>query len=37
MYKVFDSFGNLMRVFHSYQAAATYKQTFGNYSWHITL
>ena len=35
MYKVYDSLGNLMRVFHSYQAAAVYKQTFGNIYWTI--
>lgn len=34
-YKVYDSLGNLMRVFHSYQAASVYKFTYGNYSWKI--
>ena len=34
-YKVYDSFGNLMRVFHSYQAASEYKFVYGNYSWII--
>ena len=35
MYKVYDSLGNLMKKFSTYQAAITYKQTFGNYSWYI--
>jgi len=35
MYKVFDSLGNLMRKFSTYQAAATYKLAYGNYSWTI--
>ena len=30
MYKVYDSLGNLMRKFSTYQAASNYKQTFGN-------
>ena len=30
MYKVFDSLGNLMRKFSTYQAAAMYKMTFGD-------
>ena len=34
-YKVYDSLGNLMRVFHSYQAASEYKFVYGNYSWTI--
>ena len=35
MYKVYDSLGNLMRKFSTYQAAATYKMAYGNYSWTI--
>ena len=35
MYKVFDSLGNLMRKFSTYQAAAMYKFTYGNLSWTI--
>ena len=35
MYKVFDSLGNLMRKFSTYQAAITYKLAFGNYGWTI--
>ena len=35
MYKVCDSLGNLMRKFSTYQAAVTYKFSFGNYSWTI--
>ena len=35
MYKVFDSLGNLMRKFSTYQAAAMYKMTFGNIYWTI--
>ena len=35
MYKVFDSLGNLMRKFSTYQAAITYKTVFGNYNWFI--
>lgn len=34
-YKVFDSLGNLMKKFSTYQAAATYKLAYGNYSWTI--
>ena len=34
-YKVYDSLGNLMRVFYSYQAASEYKFVYGNYSWTI--
>ena len=34
-YKVYDSLGNLMRAFHSYQAASAYKQAYGNYGWTI--
>lgn len=35
MYKVFDSLGNLMRKFSTYQAASNYKFVFGNSSWTI--
>lgn len=35
MYKVFDSLGNLMGKFSTYQAAATYKLAYGNYGWTI--
>lgn len=35
MYKVYDSLGNLMRKFSTYQAAATYKWIYGNYNWYI--
>ena len=35
MYKVFDSLGNLMRKFSTYQAAAMYKMTYGNSCWTI--
>ena len=34
-YKVFDSLGNLMRKFSTYQAALNYKTVFGNYNWYI--
>ena len=34
-YRVFDSLGNLMRKFSTYQAASTYKFVYGNYSWTI--
>ena len=35
MYKVYDSFGNLMKKFSTYQAASAYKFTYGNYGWTI--
>lgn len=35
MYKVFDSEGNFMRRFPSYQAAVTYKLAYGNKYWSI--
>lgn len=35
MYRVYDSLDNLMRKFSIYQAAATYKMTYGNYGWTI--
>lgn len=34
-YKVFDSLGNLMRKFSTYQDAVTYKLAYGNSSWTI--
>ena len=34
-YKVFDSLGNLMRKFSTYQAAVVYKMAYGNYGWTI--
>ena len=34
-YKVYDSLGNLMRKFSTYQAASAYKQAYGNYGWTI--
>ena len=37
MYKVYDSLGNLMGKFSTYQAATNYKQAFGNCQWYITL
>jgi len=37
MYKVYDSLGNLMRKFSTYQAASNYKFVFGNCQWYITL
>ena len=35
MYKVFDSEGNFMRKFPSYQAAVIYKTAYGNKYWTI--
>ena len=35
MYKVFDSLGNLMREFSTYQAAIVYKMAYGNKCWTI--
>ena len=35
MYKVYDSLGNLMRKFSTYQAAVVYKYVFGNNNWKI--
>ena len=35
MYKVYDSLGNLMRKFSTYQAALMYKFTYGNNGWTI--
>ena len=34
-YEVYDSLGNLMRKFSTYQAAATYKLAYGNCGWTI--
>ena len=35
MYKVYDSLGNLIRKFSTYQAASAYKMAYGNYGWTI--
>lgn len=35
MYKVYDSLGNFMRSFPTYQQASNYKFAFGNYGWTI--
>ena len=35
IFKVYDSLGNLMRKFSTYQAAVVYKMTFGNIYWTI--
>ena len=35
MYEVYDSYGNFMRVFETYQEAANYKQAYGNKYWSI--
>lgn len=35
MYKVYDSLGNLVRKFSTYQAAYTYLTVYGNYNWTI--
>ena len=35
MYEVYDSLGNLIRKFSTYQAAFAYKITYGNYDWTI--
>ena len=34
-FKVYDSLGNLMRKFSTYQAAFAYKMAYGNLSWTI--
>jgi hypothetical protein len=34
-YKVYDSLGNLMRKFSTYQAASEYKFVYGNCGWTI--
>lgn len=34
-YRVYDSLGNFMRRFSTYQAAITYKMAYGNYGWRI--
>ena len=35
VYKVYDSLGNFMRSFPTYQQASTYKFVYGNSSWII--
>lgn len=35
MYKVFDSLGNFMKRFHTFQQASNYKFIYGNSSWII--
>lgn len=35
MYKVYDSLGNFMRRFPTYEQAYDYKYTYGNYGWTI--
>lgn len=35
MYKVFDSLGNFMRRFPTYEQAYDYKFAYGNNSWTI--
>lgn len=35
MYRVYDSLGNFMRSFPTYQQASNYKLAFGNYGWTI--
>lgn len=35
MYRVYDSLGNFLRSFPTYQQASTYKLAFGNYGWTI--
>lgn len=35
MYIVYDSLGNYIRQFDTYQQASTYKLAKGNYSWQI--
>lgn len=34
-YKVYDSWGNLMKSFPDYKQAYNYKFAFGNYGWSI--
>lgn len=34
-YKVKDSLGNIMRIFATYEGAASYKYTYGNSMWRI--
>ncbi len=35
MYRVYDSLGNILRVFPTYQQAFTYKIMCGRYDWLI--
>ena len=35
MYKVYDSWGNLMKRFPTYKQAYNYKYTYGNCGWYI--
>ena len=35
MYKVFDSMGNLMKRFPTYQQASNYKFIYGSSNWYI--
>lgn len=35
-YYVYDSLGNLMKVFPTYEQASNYKFAYGNYSWTIS-
>lgn len=35
MYKVYDSFGNLMRRFPTKEQAYNYKEAFGNKKWKV--
>ena len=35
MYRVYDSLGNFLRSFPTYQQASNYKLAFGNYGWVI--
>lgn len=35
MCSVYDSYGNLVRKFSTYQTASAYKFAFGNYGWTI--
>ena len=35
MYKVYDSYGNLMRKFSTYKEAFVYRMVYGNYGWTI--
>lgn len=35
MYRVYDSLGNFMRSFPTYQQASNYKFAFGNCGWTI--
>jgi len=37
MYKVYDSLGNFMRKFPTYEQASNYKLAYGNRSWTIKM